>query len=252
MGYFQYGKYQVYYELHGTGDPIILLHGNTATSSMFAPIIPALQREYTVITMDFLGCGKSDRIPVWPCDLWFDWSEQVYGLCKHLELEHVVIIGISGGALAAINVALEHPRLVKAVVADSFAGVQADSLILSQIQNGRDAARQIEGVRSYLYSLHGEDWEQVLDADTDAILRHGNEIGAYFHCPIETLAVRMLLTGSEADEMFPSGHYGQLFCDICKRTERAESHIFCDGGHPAMLSNMNDFVEMMNWFIHAK
>ena len=66
MSYFPYGSYQVYYESHGTGRPLTLLHGNTASGRMFDPIIPVLAEKYRVITMDFLGCGRSDRIATWP------------------------------------------------------------------------------------------------------------------------------------------------------------------------------------------
>ena len=42
MRYFPYGSYQVYYESHSAGRPLILLHGNTASGRMFDPIIPVL------------------------------------------------------------------------------------------------------------------------------------------------------------------------------------------------------------------
>ena len=249
MSYFPLGSHQVYYESHGDGKPLILLHGNTASGRMFDPIIAMLTGKYHVITMDFLGCGRSDQMASWPCDLWYEWARQVRALCEHLGLGEVYLVGTSGGALAAINAALEYPQLVRAVAADSFAGISADPAITNDIQAGRAQAKQIDGFRAYLRSIHGEDWEQVFDADTEAVVRHAREIGAYFHHPLSELQVSLLLTGSEEDEMFPPGHYQRLFNEICQETNQTESHLFPHGGHPAMMSNMEAFTALLDRFI---
>ena len=249
MSYFPYGSHQIYYEIHGDGEPLILLHGNTASCRMFDSIIPALAAHYQVITMDFLGCGRSDHLLSFPRDLWFEWSKQVYALCMHLDIQRVNIVGTSGGALAAINTALASPQLVRAVAADSFAGITADLAITSQIQTGRAAAKQLEGFRTYLQSIHGDDWVSILDADTDAVIRHAHEIGSYFHRPLSSLQSRMLLTGSEEDEMFPRKHHQQLFGEICRQTPLAQAHIFPHGGHPAMMSNLDEFSRLLKGFL---
>ena len=252
MSYFKYSDRQVYFEESGEGTPLILLHGNTSCGKMFDPVVPLLASKYRVIVLDFLGNGRSDRIEKWPSDLWFDWAQQVKALCDHLGINKVNLIGSSGGALAAINMALEYPELVNAVIADSFEGLEADPGITDQIRTGRAQAKQFEGFVNYLKSLHGADWESVFDCDTDAVLRHAEEIGAFFHKPVEELSVRMLLTGSLEDDMFPKGHYKELFEEICSKTDKAETHIFEHGGHPAMLSNMDEFVGLGKQFFGAK
>ena len=242
MSYFTYSDKRIYFEDKGEGTPLILLHGNTSCGKMFDPIIPEFAKKYRVIVPDFLGNGRSDRLDRWPSDLWFDWAKQVKALCDHLGLAKIDLIGSSGGALAAINFALEYPELVNAVIADSFEGLKADQGITEQIRTGRAQAKQFEGFVKYLKAIHGDDWEQVFDADTDAVLRHAEEIGSFFHRPVEELSVRMLLTGSLEDEMFPKGHCKELFDAICSKTNMAETHIFEHGGHPAMMSNMDEFV----------
>lgn len=96
--------------------------------------------------------------------------------------------------------------------------------------------------------IHGDDWESVFDADTDAVIRHALEIGDFFHKPIEELKVKILLTGSLEDEMFPKSHCEKLFEEICSRTEFAQAHIFERGNHPAMMSNMDEFVVLCRTF----
>lgn len=248
MSYFSYNGKKIYYEEHGSGEALVLLHGNTVSAKFFTPIVPMFAEKYHVITLDFLGCGQSDRIDKWPADLWYEWSRQVVALCDELALSKVKLIGCSGGAIVAINTALEKPELVECVVADSFEGLEADSEITEQIRMGRDFAKQNEDFRSMLTAIHGEDWESVVDADTEAVVAHAKIIGSFFHKPIEELKVQLILTGSDEDEMFPKGHYEKLFADIRGRTCMAKSHIFKHGGHPAMMSNMEEFISLCEEF----
>lgn len=110
--------------------------------------------------MDFLGCGQSERLEKWPADLWYEWGEQAAALLRHLGLCAVNVIGCSGGALAAINLSLEHPDLVNAVAADSFEGIAADASLTDRIRRGRSLAKQMSGFRSMLKAAHGDDWEK--------------------------------------------------------------------------------------------
>ena len=244
MSYFRYEDKQIYYEESGEGTPLVLLHGNTACGKMFDPVVPALSEKYRVIVPDFLGNGRSDRLDKWPSDLWFEWAKQVKALCDHLGLKKVKLIGSSGGALAAINVALEYPELVESFIADSFMGLKADPVITEEMCKGRAQAKNFGDFVEYVKTFHGDDWEQVFDADTDAVIRHAEQIGDFFHKPMDELKVPVLLTGSLEDDLFPKGHCKVVFDEICAKTSFAKVHIFDHGDHPAMLSNMDEFVKL--------
>lgn len=166
MSYFDFENKSLFYTIAGTGKPLLLLHGNTASSKMFDPIVLLLSEKNSVIRMDFLGCGQSERLAKWPTDLWYSWSEQAEALLRHLGLRGVNVIGCSGGALAALNLALDYPDLVNAVAADSFEGIRADASITEQIRNGRSYAKQIDGFCLMQKEMHGVDWEKVMDAVT--------------------------------------------------------------------------------------
>lgn len=244
MGYFKYQGRNIYYEEAGAGEPLLFLHGNTLSGRMFDDIVPRLGGSYRIIVPDFLGCGRSDRLEQWPADLWYEWSCQAVALCREKGLEQVGIIGSSGGALVALNMALEAPELVRAVIADSFEGLCADGSLTEQIRLGRTAAKQMPGFRTFMQSIHGEDWEQVVDADTDAVVRHAVSIGSFLHRPISALRAKLMLTGSAEDEMFPKGHYEQLFGQICIQNPMAQVHIFPHGSHPALGSNPEEFLTL--------
>lgn len=225
-----------------------MLHGNTASSKMFDPILSLLENR-TVIRMDFLGCGQSDRLDKWPTDLWYAWGEQAAALLTALGLTQVDVIGCSGGALAALNLSLEHPQLVNTVAADSFEGLEANASLTEQIMMGRNYAKQQKDFRSLLKAMHGDDWEQVLDADTAAVVRHAKEIGSFFHRSLSQLQPKLMLTGSAEDEMFAQGHYERLFDHISASVKNCCIHIFNSGGHPALLSNISEYLRIYERFV---
>lgn len=169
-------------------------------------------------------------------------------MIQYLGLSEINVIGSSGGAIAALNLALEHPELVRAVVADSFEGIRADASVTEQIRLGRNFAKQNEGFCNMLKEMHGEDWEKVLDADTEAVVGHAGQVGDFFHKTLSELSVKVLLTGSAEDEMFSADHYDKLFHEICTQAENCVAHIFEHGGHPAMMSNFSAFVALCETF----
>ena len=122
MAYFNYQSKKIFYKEVGVGKPLVMLHGDTASSVMFEFLLPLYQENFRVILIDFLGNGQSDRISRFPENLWITQAEQVIALIEHLEIEKVNLLGTSGGAWVAINTALKRPDLIDKVIADSFDG----------------------------------------------------------------------------------------------------------------------------------
>ena len=77
MAFFKYGDKKIYYDEIGVGLPVVLLHGDTASSKMFEYIIPLYANSFRVILMDFLGNGQSDRVEEFPSNLWYSQAQQV-------------------------------------------------------------------------------------------------------------------------------------------------------------------------------
>ena len=95
MPYFSYDNKRIYYEEHGKGNPVIFCHGNTASSRMFSLLMPLYENDLHCILIDFLGCGRSDRIASFSSDIWIDEAKQVVSLTRYLELDEVSLIGTS-------------------------------------------------------------------------------------------------------------------------------------------------------------
>ncbi len=238
---------RIYYTELGECSPLLLLHGNTASSNMFAKVAEDYAKSSKVILIDFLGHGRSDRLKDFPADLWFYEAEQVIAFLREKQYRDVNIIGSSGGALVAINVALEAPELVRKVIADSFEGETPGMAFTENVKEDRAASKLDDDARMFYEYMHGPDWEQVVDNDTDAIIRHDRGIGRFFHKPLKDLKTEFLLTGSREDE-FVSGvlpnYFEHVYGDMIKKAGHGRMYLVEHGRHPAILSNPKEFYRI--------
>lgn len=69
MSYFEFDGKEVFYQEIGDGRPLLLLHGNTASSKMFELVIEMYTGIRKVVLIDFLGHGRSQRLERFPADL---------------------------------------------------------------------------------------------------------------------------------------------------------------------------------------
>jgi pimeloyl-ACP methyl ester carboxylesterase len=109
----------LYYEEHGSGEPLVLLHGGIGAGELLAPIVPALAAGRRVIVVDLPGHGHStdrDR-PLRPELM----ADDIAALIRHLGLERADVMGYSLGGLVAVRTAIQHPDVVRRLVAVSVA-----------------------------------------------------------------------------------------------------------------------------------
>lgn len=102
----------LYYEVAGSGQPVLLIHAGIADCSMWEVQMDLFSRSYRVIRYDARGYGKSCTDTTQ-----FSNSQDILDLFKHLGVDKAAIIGISRGGQIAIDFTLEHPERVSALVA---------------------------------------------------------------------------------------------------------------------------------------
>ncbi len=105
----------IYYEVYGEGDPLLLLHGGLANGTYWANQIPTFSQDYQVIVMDSRGHGRSsfDETPI-SYDLM---SSDVLALLDHLEIPQTDVVGWSDGGIIGLDIALSNPERLNRVVA---------------------------------------------------------------------------------------------------------------------------------------
>lgn len=249
MSYFNYNQTKCHYTTVGSGEPLLLLHGNTASSAMFADVVQYYADRFKVYLIDFLGHGKSDRVERFATDLWYDEAMQVITFLEQTKIGKVNIIGSSGGALVAINVALERPDLVNAIIADSFEGEEPLEAFVKNVVQERELSKQDPATAQFYQSNHGECWEVVVDNDTRAMDEHYRTIGKFFHKSLESMQVPVLLTGSLQDEFITSDFFETTYAKLLAKIPNGVMHLFEQGGHPAMLSNAEAFAKAATVFL---
>jgi pimeloyl-ACP methyl ester carboxylesterase len=125
-GYADLNGLHMYYEVHGTGSPLVLLHGGVLTIDLnFAGLIPTLARKHQVIGVELQGHGRTADIdrPLTPAAL----AEDIVGLLDHLDIATAHLFGHSMGGAAAMEMAVNHAGRVRSVVAASVS-VRPDGL----------------------------------------------------------------------------------------------------------------------------
>ncbi len=248
MAYFDYNGKQIFYTETGEGEPCVFLHGNTASSKMFEFILPLYTADVKVILIDFLGNGKSERVAKFPDELWIDQGHQIVELCKALNRGKVNLVGTSGGAYAAINAALEMPELFSRVVADSFDGsVLPEGFADAIIRERRSAKKDVQACGFYEW-CQGEDWETVVDQDTEVLVNYERSQARIFGRPIETIRVPLFITVSREDEMLANDMDAE-----CARLHAANPDIsykiYDTGAHPLIASRAEEIAEAVKGFL---
>jgi len=119
-GYAPVNGLEMYYEIHGKGEPVVLLHGSFMTiPSNWSEMIPALAKTRQVIAVEMQGHGRTADIDR---DFSYDnLSDDIAALLDYLKVGKADIVGYSMGAGVALNMAIRHPDKVRKVV--SISGV---------------------------------------------------------------------------------------------------------------------------------
>jgi pimeloyl-ACP methyl ester carboxylesterase len=103
-----------YYTVYGKGEPLLLLHGGLGTTDMFAPILPKLTENRTIIAVDLQGHGRT-ALGERPFSL-EAMGDDMAAIVKALGYAKVDVMGYSLGGGVAFRMAVQHPETVRRLV----------------------------------------------------------------------------------------------------------------------------------------
>ena len=201
---------KLYYETHGAGRPLVLLHGGLGSGEMFGPILPALSERHQVIAPDLQGHGRTADIDR-PLDVRL-MADDIAALIDHLGLDATDVMGYSLGGGVALQTAIKYPSRVRRLAAVS-ANVRRDAIypeMLAQTdQMGAPAAEFMKETPMYeLYQRvapRPEDFPRLLDKIGEALAKDFD-----FTEEVRGLQVPTLIVAADAD-MAPPSHYVEVF-----------------------------------------
>jgi pimeloyl-ACP methyl ester carboxylesterase len=103
----------LYYELRGSGSPVLFIAGATGDAGHFERVAELLSDEFTVVTFDRRGNSRSPRPEDWQSTSTQEQSDDVAGLIEALGIAPATVFGNSSGAIIGLDLLIRHPQLVR-------------------------------------------------------------------------------------------------------------------------------------------
>src|SRR5205809_8051640 len=210
------GKYatvndiNLYYETHGDGPPLILLHGGLGSGETFGPVLTQLAKRHQVTAVDLQGHGRTADIDR-PIDVRL-MADDIAALIDHLGLKKPDLVGYSPGGGVALHTAAKYPANVRRRVAVS-ANIRPDAIYPEmRVQQGQVSAAAAEFMNDTpMYQLYQrvaprpEDFPRLPDKIGDSMSKDLD-----FSEEVRGLRVPTLIVAADAD-MAPPSHYVEVF-----------------------------------------
>jgi pimeloyl-ACP methyl ester carboxylesterase len=200
----------LYYESHGAGQPLVLLHGGLGSGEMFGPVLPLLAAQHRVLAVDLQGHGRTADIDR-PIDVRL-MADDIAAFIDHLELDRPSVVGYSLGGGVALHTAAKYPAKVGRLVIGS-ANIRRDAIppemLAQQSQVNANAAESLKNTPMYeLYQRvapRPEDFPRLLDKLGEAMSKDYD-----YSAEVRSLQMPTLIVAADAD-MAPPSHYVEVF-----------------------------------------
>lgn len=176
---------KMYYEVHGNGFPLVLIHGGGSTiGTSFGRILPSLAKTHKVIAVEMQAHGHTADIDR-PLSFEQD-ADDVAELLKQLHISKADVFGFSNGASTTLEIAIRHPELVNKIIVAStmykkdgsypwFWEMMGHAKFEEMPQPLKDAYLQINPDKDALYTMFTRDaarmqsFKEIKEQDIKAI-----------------------------------------------------------------------------------
>ena len=193
-----------YYEIHGSGEPLLLLHGGLGSMDMFrSSLLPALAKTRQVIAVDLQGHGRT-ALGERPIDL-VDIGNDLAVVLEKLGYKQVDVAGYSFGGGAGLRLAIQHPTLVRRLAVISAPFAQSGffpEMLPQQAAVGSAMAEQMKETpmyKSYVaVAPNPKDFPRLLDRMGE-LMRRPNDWSE----DVKKLSMPVMLVFGDADMVRP-------------------------------------------------
>ncbi len=200
----------LYFETHGAGRPMVLLHGGLGSGEMFGPVLSMFAQNHQVIVPDLQGHGRTADIDR-PIDVRL-MADDIAALIDHLGLDAPDLVGYSLGGGVALHTAAKHPAKVRRLVVAST-NIRRDAIYPEMLaQQGQVSGAAAEFMKDTpMYQLYQrvaprpEDFPRLLDKIGESMSKDFD-----FSGEVRSLAMPTMFVAADAD-MAPPAHYVEVF-----------------------------------------
>ncbi len=201
---------ELYYETHGKGQPLVLLHGGLGSTSMFGDNLKTLAKHRKVIAVDLQGHGRTADIDR-PLSVEL-MADDVAALIQHLKLGRVDVFGYSLGGGVALQVGVRHPEVVNKLVIVSAVfrrNAYYPEILAQQGQVNEGALEMMKQTPMYqgyvAVAPRPEDFPRLLKKIGEAMKQDFD-----FSKQISSLQAPTLVMAADSD-LFPPSHAVEFF-----------------------------------------
>ena len=228
---------EMYYEIRGAGEPLVLLHGGTGAGVNWDPLFKNAPAGYRLVVPDLRGHGRSTNPSA---TFTFRQSAfDVFAMLDHLGIERFKAIGVSLGAKTLLHMATQQPTRVAAMVLVSATPYFPDQARAIMQQVSPDNRTDAEWEQMRQWHKHGDEQIRALWKMANAFKDSYDDMN--FTPPyLSTIRARTLIVHGDRDPLYPINIAVELYAAIpCSYL-----WVIPNGGHGLIFGDMADrFVE---------
>jgi len=215
---------EMYYEIRGKGEPLVLLHGGGGAGANWELIFKTTPEGYRLITPDLRGHGNTTNPSM---EFTFRQSAlDVFALLDHLGIERFKAIGMSMGAKTLLHMATQQPRRVEAMVLASptpYFPEQARSIMREITPDNRT---DMEWQQRRQWHKHGDEQIRAIWRISNGFKDSYDDMN--FTPPyLSTIAARTLIVHGDRDPLYPVN----LALEMYSAIPRSYLWVIPNGGH---------------------
>ncbi len=225
---------------------LLLIHDNGQSSRIFDTELKYFSGYFKTVTVDLAGHGKSPDGTGASDNFWFDHAVTLCELLDKNKIKRTAIIGIGGGGLIALNMAIVNPGCIQNILAEGVPGTMPDHAYLDSLVSYREKIKNSDLKSRYQY-MNGSKWERILDDDTAMQKRFLDSGHSYLLDELSKVNCPVLLSGCEPHEIVPDME--ERIKAMMPRLKKSQAHMFRPAKYPLFLNKNEEFRSMSLYFL---